>query len=405
MKKLLFILISSFFTAFGYAQNQSDIIVGQIDTLESKILNEQRPLWIHLPFSYSPDKRYPVIYLLDGNYNFGITYSIIEHLSMLRDPICPEMIIVGIPSTNRTRDLTPYKPFPLDSIMPPQMVAASGEGEAFISFIEKELMPYIESKYATAPYRTFIGHSLGGLTVLNTLLHYTDLFDAYIALDPTTNWVKGKINQEFKDFNATKTDDKINLFIGMGSLNIGQNMNEVLEDSSYWAKGFESLFELNEYLTTTPQNNLNYGSKFYKNENHFSLPLIATYDAVRFIFDFYKVDLTTSDWENPKVNLAEKISKLYERRTEGLGYLVKPEENYINGLAKYYLSLKQYPKALQLFELNIDLYPDSANVFDTLGDYYAAVNENKKAIINYKKALSITENESIRDKLNKILNK
>lgn len=405
MNRIVLVILLSMISVLTYAQITSDIIVGKRDTLESKILNEKRPLWIHLPYSYSADKRYPVVYLLDGDWNFEITYTITERLSMVREPICPEMIIVGIPNTDRVRDLTPYKPFPLDSIMPPQMVAASGGGEKFISFIEKELMPYIESKYATAPYRTFIGHSLGGFTVLNALLHHTELFDAYIAIDPTTNWVKGKVLQEFKDFSANNTDTKINLFIGMGSLNIGQDKDDIMASNSYWAEDIKALFELDEYLTTTHLKNLNYGSTFYKNENHSSVPLIATYDAIRFLFDFYRVDIITSDWENPEVNLAEKIRMLYERRAEGLGYLIKPEANYINGLAEYYLSLEQYLKALQLFELNLDLYPDSANVFDALGDYYAAINDDKKAIKNYKKALSITENESTRDKLYKIQNK
>ena len=266
-------------------------------------------------------------------------------------------------------------------------------------------MPYIESKYATAPYSTFIGHSLGGLTVLNTLLHHTDLFDAYIAIDPTTNWVKGRILQEFKDFNTTHTDTKITLFIGIGSLNIGQNKDDIMASSSYWADDIKALFELDEYLTGTHQKNINYDSKFYENENHFSVPLIATYDAIRFLFDFYSVDIITSDWEKPEVNLAEKISKLYERRTERLGYVMKPEEQYVNGLADYYLSLKHYEKARLLFELNVNIYPGSADVYDAMGDYYAALNENKKAVANYKKALSINESEPTRDKLNKTENK
>lgn len=405
MNRIILVILLNVIPAFTYAQNRSDIIVGKIDTLESRILNEKRPLWIHLPYSYSADKQYPVVYLLDGDWNFEITLSISERLSMVREPICPEMIIVGIPNTNRTRDLTPYKPFPLDSIMPQQMVAESGGGDKFISFIQKELMPYIDSKYTTAPYRVFIGHSLGGLTVLNTLLHRTEMFNAYIAIDPTTDWVKGRILEEFKEFDTTNTDAKINLFIGMASLNIGLDKDDIMASNSYWAEGIKSLFELDEYLTTSYQKNINYASKFYENENHFSVPLMATYDAMRFLFDFYRVDITTSDWENPEVNLALKIRKLYERRTERLGYIVKPKENYINGLAAYYLSLEQYPKGLQLLELNIDLYPDSAHVFDALGDYYAAINDNKKAIENYKKSLLIAENESTRNKLNKIQNK
>jgi predicted alpha/beta superfamily hydrolase len=404
MNKCISTLLLITLTVFAHAQNQNDIVFGKTDTLDSKILNEQRPLMIHLPDGYSSEKSYPVIYLLDGSANYHNTSTIVAHLSWTYDKICPEMIVVGILNTNRNRDLTPYKPS-FDPNMPQYMLEESGGGEEFISFIEKELMPFIDSKYTTAPFRALFGHSLGGFMVLHTLLHHTELFNAYIATDPTTDWVDDRIMQEFKDFNSIKMDDKVDLFIGMGSMNIGQDKNEIIADPSHQSKSYKSLFELDDFLTNAQQHNFNYGSKFYPNENHFSVRLIAMYDAIRFLFDFYRVDITTSDWENPEVNLALKIRKLYDRRSEGLGYVVKPEMNYIDGLAEYYLSLEQYPKGLQLLEFNIDLYPDSAHVFDALGDYYAATNDNKKAIENYKKSLLIAENESTRNKLNKIQKK
>ncbi|HBH47972.1 MAG TPA: esterase [Bacteroidales bacterium] len=404
MNKYILIVLFSSLSVFGYAQNQKDIVFGKFDSIDSKILNEQRPLMIYLPNGYSINKSYPVVYLLDGYANYHNMSTIVAHLSWTNDKICPEMIVVGIPNTNRNRDLTPYKPS-FDPHMPQYMLEESGGGEEFISFIEKELMPYIESKFSTAPYRVLFGASLGGFMVLHTLLHHTELFNAYIATDPTTDWVKGRILREFKDFNSTKTSDKVDLFIGMGSFNIGQDKKEIIADPSHWSENYEPLFDLDEFLTTSPQNNINYSSKFYKNENHFSVRLLAAYDGIRSVFDFYTVDITASDRENPEANLAEKIRRLYDRRTKGLGYKVKPEENYINDLAKYYLSLQHFEKARQLFELNVNIYPNSSGVYDSIGDYYVALNENEKAIENYKKALSITEIESTRNKLNKIQNK
>jgi predicted alpha/beta superfamily hydrolase len=352
MNKCISTLLLITLTVFAHAQNQKDIVFGKTDTLDSKILNEQRPLMIHLPDGYSSEKSYPVIYLLDGSANYHNTSTIVAHLSWTYDKICPEMIVVGILNTNRNRDLTPYKPS-FDPNMPQYMLEESGGGEEFISFIEKELMPFIDSKYTTAPFRVYSAHSLGGFMVLHTLLHHTELFNAYIATDPTTDWVDDRILQNLKISTPSKLDDKVDLFIGMGSMNIGQDKNEIIADPSHQSKSYKSLFELDDFLTNAQQHNFNYGSKFYPNENHFSVRLLAAYDGIRSIFDFYTADITAWDRENPEANLAEKIRRLYDRRTKGLGYKVKPEENYINDLAKYYLSLQHFEKARQLFELNV----------------------------------------------------
>ena len=57
-----------------------------------------------------------------------------------------------------------------------------------MAFIEKELIPYVDSRYPTAPYRVLSGHSLGGLTVMNAFFNHTSLFNAYIAIDPSLWW-------------------------------------------------------------------------------------------------------------------------------------------------------------------------------------------------------------------------
>jgi predicted alpha/beta superfamily hydrolase len=93
------------------------------------------------------------------------------------------MIVIGITNTNRDRDLKPTIKNLKGNPNPD-----SGGGDNFMNFIEKELIPHIDSIYPTAPYRIFSGHSLGGLTVINTFLNNTQLFNAYIAIDPSLWW-------------------------------------------------------------------------------------------------------------------------------------------------------------------------------------------------------------------------
>ena len=175
MKKLLFFSLLCLAQGFTYAQTDQ-VIIGTVDTIESTILNEQRRLLIHVPEGSDENvftkKTYPVLYLLDGGGHFNSTVGMLHQLSKINgNTICPEMIVVGILNTNRTRDLTPYKTTPAETpMLPPQMAAQTGGGDNFMAFVEKELIPHIEAKYPTEPYKVFVGHSFGGLTVLNTFL-------------------------------------------------------------------------------------------------------------------------------------------------------------------------------------------------------------------------------------------
>ena len=95
-------------------ERSNDIVIGKIDSLYSKILDEPRNIWVYLPQSasnsiYTPSK-YPVVYLLDGDAHFHSVSGMIRQLSTVNgNTKVPEMIIVGIPNTNRSRDLTPTR--------------------------------------------------------------------------------------------------------------------------------------------------------------------------------------------------------------------------------------------------------------------------------------------------------
>ena len=95
------------------AQEDSSIRIGERLSINSEILSEDRPYWVYLPESYGDEtnapRRYPVLYLLDGDGHFQSATGVVQFMSsgINGNVQIPELIVVAIPNTNRTRDLTP----------------------------------------------------------------------------------------------------------------------------------------------------------------------------------------------------------------------------------------------------------------------------------------------------------
>src|SRR3954465_10697511 len=106
MRKIFLFILSAAITLSLHAQNDNKIVIGKIDSLYSKILNEERKIWVYTPdmTSGNPNQRYPVVYLLDGDGHFPSVVGLIQQLSQVNgNNVYPEMIVVGIPNTDRTR--------------------------------------------------------------------------------------------------------------------------------------------------------------------------------------------------------------------------------------------------------------------------------------------------------------
>jgi len=112
MRKLFLCFFTVAFAITAYTQTNNKIVIGQVDSIYSNILKEQRKIWIYTPTltsgNYDSTKRYPVLYLLDGDAHFTSVVGLVQQLSQANgNTVLPEMIIVGILNTDRTRDLTP----------------------------------------------------------------------------------------------------------------------------------------------------------------------------------------------------------------------------------------------------------------------------------------------------------
>lgn len=173
-------------------QPSNDITIGKVETIHSQILGEERTVWIHVPDDGRRSrKKYPVLYLMDGDLHFKSVVGLMHQLSSVNgNHVCPKMIVVAILNTNRYRDLTPTKYIVKDSS--DTSAPETGNGEAFTRFIGEELIPFVDKTYPTTTERTLVGHSLGGLMVINTLARHGELFDKYISIDPSLWWNDGE---------------------------------------------------------------------------------------------------------------------------------------------------------------------------------------------------------------------
>jgi predicted alpha/beta superfamily hydrolase len=408
--KLLFLLCLLVGPSLVQAQTVKNnaIVIGRVDSIMSAVLKEKRTLWVYVPASANDPtyhkQRYPVVYLLDGDAWFTTTTGVIQKLSELPNSVCPEMIVVGIPNTNRTRDLTPSLSTTDTEALPAAELQTSGGGENFTAFLEKELIPYVDAHYPTTAHRTLIGHSFGGLLVLNTLVHHPGLFDNYVAIDPSLFWDREKLLQQAHEALARPVFAGRSLFVASANLT-GQDSLLVLQNTSISGAMTRSKWKLRDELARNRRNGLRSAYRYYPADTHNTVPLPATYDALHFLFSAYALSpAATTEMFNPasKVDQAAFLEAHYRQVSAQAGYPVLPSEEAVNGLAYAMMAKGQAARALALLQLNARNYPTSLNVHDSLGDYYQAQGQSALAIASYTKALQLKEYPATRQKLTKL---
>ena len=171
--------------------NQSPLVIGETFTIDSKILGETRRINVYLPPAYteSTDARLPVLYMPDG----GMAEDFLHVAGLVQVSVGNKtmrpLILVGIENTQRRRDMTGPTENPDDKKIAPRV----GGSQAFRAFIRQELMPQVQARYRATKETAIVGESLAGLFVVETFMLEPDLFDTYIAFDPSLWWNNQKL--------------------------------------------------------------------------------------------------------------------------------------------------------------------------------------------------------------------
>jgi predicted alpha/beta superfamily hydrolase len=348
------------------------ISAGERLTLPSKILGEERTVFVSLPASYGRGgQKYPVLYLTDAQINFSHVRTTADFLA--RNGFIPEVIIVGVVNVDRTRDLYATRadfkfkgrtiPFP-----------NSGNADRFLAFFADELIPWVDSRYRTVPLRVLAGVSAGGNFALHAMRVKPALFQAVIAVSPWLAWDDRRELKMLEPFLSSEQVKTRALFFS--SADEGPGMRADLDG-------------VTRALKARRATSLRWSSAAYPLETHDSTSLKGFYDGLRSVF---------AGWEFPRdpatnalKGSLDDVKAHYARFGESFGVALLTPEVVVNELGYEQLRAGQVEASVATFQYNTGLYPESPNVWDSLADGLERAGKMDEALASCRKAVSLGE--------------
>ncbi|WP_431134703.1 alpha/beta hydrolase-fold protein [Psychroserpens mesophilus] len=390
----LIIVSQEFVTAQGNQNQQFLQKVGVLDSLYSKVLDESRKIYVQLPASYTPEKNqnYPVVYILDGEIFLPTVNDVQNYYS---GGFIPEMVLVGIANNkNRVRDLT-TSTITTKYAMP--FSEKNGEAINFGKFIEKELIPFIESNYPVTNYRTLIGHSYGGLFTMSTLINQPNLFANYLAIDPSLDWDNQKLLKEAQDAFAKQNYTNKALFMSLsGQLHMQNSqitIDNVMQDVSDFTLFARSNITFSQLVNKNAKTGLSFDWKFYPKDIHGTVPFPSIMDGLISLFEWYQMENTDkiNSFDTSKEDLFSTIKYREEKLKKHFGYTEAPyPEELLIMLGYMNMDMQQPEKTKMYFEFAVKYYPKSASTHNSMADYYEAQGDFANAIKYVTKAFGLS---------------
>ncbi len=329
---------------------QNSITIGRFDTIVSKVYNETRILRISVPSDIEKGKqeKYPVVFVLDGANHIYSLAGMIHRFSYDEGcEVTPEMIVVGVETKNRYNELVP-----------------STDDDKFSNYLEQELIPFIDKNYPTMPYRVFIGHSLGGLRVIHTALNQPDLFNAYVAVDPSlgiedNKWYS-RMNTKMDSFSLSGKK----MFVAMAQTmptGMVQDLESIKADTTTTSNHMRKIMNFSELMSAKDSDEECFKWEFFSEETHSSITQIGMYHGLKFIYDYY-LNRTWPQVLDGNITPKEALSLMinhYKVISDHIGVEIKPTEKLLQMILGAIRRRNQDEKARLFSEYYIKIYPES----------------------------------------------
>lgn len=279
----------------------------------SQALKEQRHYSVYLPddYEHSPDQYYPVLYLLDGEKYLLQAAGLVSSSQNGLSPTMPDMIIVAIHNVDRNRDYTPTHTVLLpDGITTTPLFETTGGARTFIEYLQKELQPKIEQDYRTSNPNVIVGHSFGGLLVLENLADENSTFQGYICIDPSL-W-----------FDYPNNVQRIEALLLNATLDTQRSLFFAIANTAYTPGiGLSSLHknllhQLESKMQETPSLPFHLSSQFYSHHDHHAVFIPALTDGLQSIFHGYQINISSKEFSIN--NVIQSMNLLNERLDSNL---------------------------------------------------------------------------------------
>jgi len=334
------------------------VTLGEISSLQSKVLNKTIPLSIHLPANYDSSKKtYPVLYMLGSDYRarFAMLASTLDYMG---EGQIPEMILIGIDLPEGNGILLPTRENQ-DTTIP----------DNYINFFETELMPHVDNKYRTAPFRVLFGGSNSGFFSVYTLLNNPLLFNAYLASSPSLAVIPEVIHQKIKS-------GPLKTLAENRSLHIIYSDDEGLTNS---------VSDFIRVLADHKPESFTYKVDELVNQGH-----VPAMDFTQFLLTLYP-DFNPYE----KLDSLDKVTQHFEMLSKRYGYEIQPPISVLMDLGFDMIISKNLVVAEEIYQYSLELYPEGKLLYVGMGVVRRNQGQLENAKVMFEKALTIDPDYSL----------
>jgi uncharacterized protein len=318
-----------------------DQVLGTSIAYHSSTLDEDREYRVSLPPSYarSATRRYPVVYVLDAESHF--THVAVNAAYLANQGQIPELIVVGITSTNRVRDFTQTDW--------PQQWVGGGQAERFRQFLASEIIPLVEKTYRTDGFRILIGHSAAGQFGLYCLTVSPQLFQAILVIGTSLDWDDHLPIRSLEEAIPKRRD--VRNFVYFAS---ADDSGSVLDDDRALAA----------LLERARRNGIRAVYHPFPDESHGSSALIGMIDGLRHVFAGYVVP------EEVSARGLAVVEAYYAELSKTLGWNTPVPDQVVSTLAFDALGAGKTDEAFALLQRALRSDPSSPEAYDNLAEAY-----------------------------------
>lgn len=371
--KIIFICLAFWFTDVN-AQELMTYQQPQEYEMPPKMIPTVRKYWVSLPKGYNETTdRYPIIFLFDGNEQFLRNLILFDTDQLTENGEIPPCIIVGIIQRNRVLDFGPL--YAVKSNPNSDKV----NGDKFFDFLKEELLPELKKNYRTQDFKIGIGHSLGGLFLLNSFTKDSGFFNGIIAISPAL-----EMNRDSTLFS-----------------NLQKTLHSKLSKQTFfcWSSGTDGINEvtfrpasklLAKLLADNPNPLFRYKYVDLPGKYHNNTPLYTMLDAFGFLF---------GDWDIAKWYRGLFYDKnvepvaAYRQRKEIIkkiyGFDEDPTEDRIqNNVGSQLITKKKYTEALPYLIKALQMKPNSSGYNEDLSEVEENLKNYSAALIALKTAMA-----------------